>query len=283
MNATAGGMSALQAFLGTRPRKLYRQGTGSIPIKAIRRGPYQTRSDARPEALEDLTASIRSSGVIQPVIVRPVEGFPHQFELVAGDRRLKAAQLAGLAEIPAIIRELTHQEALALSLIENIQREELTAADEARALKRLIEEFSLTHEQLAQAIGRSRAAVSNQLRLLDLPMGVTTLIDAGAISMGHARALLGLEDDEERVRLAQLIAERQWSVRETESRVRKAAHARGRPPRTPELCVISEVLRAPGVRVELHQRADGSGRIMVDFDDAASRDAVLEAIRARLA
>lgn len=267
-------MSGLQAFLGARPRKLYRQGTGSIPIKAIRRASSQSRAEARAEALEELTASIRASGVIQPVIVRPVPGFPHQFEIVAGDRRFRAAQLAGLLEIPAIIRELNDQEALAVSLIENIQREELSPADEARALQRLVEEFSLTHEQLAQAIGRSRAAVTNLLRLLDLPAGVTTLVDAGSLSMGHARALLGLEDDEERVRLAQLIAERQWSVRETESRVRRLAHARGARA-APELSVISEVMRAHGLRVELHQRANGSGRIIVEFDDTAARDAAL--------
>ena len=127
-----------------------------------------------------------------------------------------------MTDVPAIIREFNDQEAIAISLIENIQREELNPADEARALKRLIEEFSLTHEQVAHAIGRSRAMVTNLLRLLDLPGEVTTMIDARVISMGHARALLGLEDDGERVRVAQLIATRQWSVRETESQVRKA-------------------------------------------------------------
>ena len=210
--------------------------------------------------------------------MRPVPGFPHQFEVVAGERRLRAAQLAGLAEVPAIIREFNDQEALAVSLIENIQREELGPADEARALKRLTEEFALTHEQVAHAIGRSRAAVTNLLRLLDLPAEVTTMVEARTISMGHARALLGLEDDGERVRVAQLIATHQWSVRDTESHVRKATqthegHSRSAPP---QLSVISEVMRSAEMRVELHQRADGSGKIVIEFDDARTRDAVLE-------
>jgi ParB family chromosome partitioning protein len=272
-------VSELQAFLNVHPRRLYRQGAaGSIPIKAIRAALNPTRSEPRPELLEELVASIKATGLIQPLIVRPVPGFPHQFEVVAGERRLRAAQLAGLADIPAIIREFNDQEALAVSLIENIQREELSPADEARALKRLIGEFALTHEQVAQAIGRSRAAVTNLLRLLDLPAEVTTMIESRAISMGHARALLSLEDDAERVRLAQMIATRQWSVRETESQVRNATQVRkGRTLAAPPLLeVISEVMRAPGLRVELHQRANGTGKIVIEFDDAQTRDALLE-------
>jgi len=279
MGANSGGVSELQAFLNVHPRRLYRQGAaGSIPVKAIRAALKPTRSEPRPELLEELVASIKATGLIQPLIVRPVPGFPHQFEVVAGERRLRAAQLAGLADIPAIIREFNDQEALAVSLIENIQREELSPADEARALKRLIEEFALTHEQVAQAIGRSRAAVTNLLRLLDLPAEVTTMIESRAISMGHARALLSLEDDAERVRLAQMIATRHWSVRETESHVRKATQARGgRAPAAPPLLeVISEVMRTPGMRVELHQRANGTGKIVIEFDDAQTRDALLE-------
>jgi ParB family chromosome partitioning protein len=238
------------------------------------------RSESRPELLEELVASITATGLIQPLIVRPVPGFPHQFEVVAGERRLKAAQLAGLTEVPAIIRDFNDQEALAISLIENIQREELSPADEARALHRLIEEFALTHEQVAHAIGRSRAAVTNLLRLLDLPAKVTTMLETRAISMGHARALLALPDDAERVRVAQLIATREWSVRDTESHVRKAIGHGGRAPATPPLlAAVSEVMRAPGLRVELHQRTDGTGKIVIEFDDAPARDAALERLR----
>jgi ParB family chromosome partitioning protein len=278
MGAIADGVSELQAFLNAHPRRPYRQAAGSIPIKAIRASLQPTRTESRPELLEELVASIKATGLIQPLIVRPVAGFPHQFEVVAGERRLRAAQLAGLTDVPVIIREFTDHEALAVSLIENIQREELSPADEARALRRLIEEFTLTHEQVAHAIGRSRAAVSNLLRLLDLPAEVTTMMETRALSMGHARALLGLSDDAERVRLAQMIATRQWSVRETESQVRKAAQTRiGRTAATPpQLAVISEVMRGRGLRVELHQRTDGTGKFVIEFDDAQTRDAVLE-------
>jgi ParB family chromosome partitioning protein len=280
MSATAGGMGELQAFLNAHPRRLYRQGTGSIPIKAIRASLKPTRSESEPALLEELVASIKATGIIQPLIVRPVPGFPHQFEVVAGERRLKAAQLAGLTDIPAIIRDFNDHEALAISLIENIQREELSPADEARALLRLIEEFALTHEQVAHAIGRSRAAVSNLLRLLDLPAEVTTMIETRTISMGHARALLGIPDDAERVRVAQLIATHQWSVRDTESHVRKAIAHGGRAPATPPLlAVISEVMRTPLMRVELHQRTNGTGKIVIEFDDAPTRDAALERLR----
>jgi ParB family chromosome partitioning protein len=283
MSADAGDVGELQAFLNAHPRRLYRQGAGYIPTTAIRANSQPTRSDTRPELLEELVQSVKATGVIQPLIVRPVPGYPHQFEIVAGERRFRAAQLAGLASVPAIIREFNDQEAIAISLIENIQREELNPADEARALRRLTEEFALTHEQVAHAIGRSRATVTNLLRLLDLPAEVTTLMDSRTISMGHARALLSVEDDAERVRLAQLIATRQWSVRETESQVRKATQAgsgrAGGAGGSAEIAVVSEVMTLPGARVELHQRANGAGRIVIEFENDGARDAVLARLR----
>jgi ParB family transcriptional regulator, chromosome partitioning protein len=285
MSADAGDVGELQAFLNAHPRRLYRQGAGYIPITAIRANSQPTRSDTRPELLEELVQSIKATGVIQPLIVRPVPGYPHQFEIVAGQRRFRAAQLAGLVSVPAIIREFNDQEAIAISLIENIQREELSPADEARALRRLTEEFALTHEQVAHAIGRSRATVTNLLRLLDLPAEVTTMMDARTISMGHARALLSVEDDEERVRLAQLIATRQWSVRETESQVRKATQAGGGRSggggsgSSAEIVVVSEVMTLAGARVELQQRANGAGKIVIEFEDGQARDAVLMRLR----
>jgi ParB family transcriptional regulator, chromosome partitioning protein len=285
MSADAGDVGELQAFLNAHPRRLYRQGAGYIPITAIRANSQPTRGDTRPELLEELVQSIKATGVIQPLIVRPVPGYPHQFEIVAGQRRFRAAQLAGLASVPAIIREFNDQEAIAISLIENIQREELSPADEARALRRLTEEFALTHEQVAHAIGRSRATVTNLLRLLDLPAEVTTMMDTRTISMGHARALLSIEDDEERVRLAQLIATRQWSVRETESQVRKATQTGGgrsgggSSGSSAEIVVVSEVMTLAGARVELHQRANGAGKIVIEFEDGQARDAVLTRLR----
>jgi ParB family transcriptional regulator, chromosome partitioning protein len=280
MTVTSKGLGrGLDSLLGPQPRTLYRSGAGAIPISAIRRGPLQPRSQVRKEALEELAASIESNGVVQPIVVRPVPGFPHQFEIVAGERRWQAAQLAGLAEIPAVIRELSDQEAIAVALIENIQREELTPAEEARALNRLIDEFTLTHEEVAQMVGRSRAAVTNLIRLLDLPAAVLELIDSRAISMGHARALLGLEVPAERERIARLIAERGYSVRATEALVRKAlkGDATRKPPQP---IVVSQVLKTSAARVELHQRAAGSGKLVVEFADSKTREAVVAAIRA---
>jgi ParB family transcriptional regulator, chromosome partitioning protein len=265
-----------------QPRGLYRSGVGSIPMAAIRRGHAQPRTQFKQEPLQELAASIKTKGVIQPILVRPVPNFPHQFEVVAGDRRWQAAQMAGLTEIPAIVRELTDQEAIAVALIENIQREELTPTEEARAFGRLIGEFSLTHQEVAEAVGRSRVAVTNLLRLLDLPAEVIALIDAEALSMGHARALLGLEEASARIELAQLVVERQLSVRETEKRVRKAQQAKLGPAKPSVTPVISEVARTPKVRVRLHQRPSGAGKMIVEFKDESARDELLKAITAAL-
>lgn len=276
MSASSTDVTELQTFLSTSPRRQYRQGAGSIPIQAIRAPASPTRSEPQSELLEELAASIRITGVIQPLIVRPVEGFPHQFELVAGDRRLRAARMAGLTEVPAIIHHFSDQEAIAISLIENIQREELSPADEARALRRLTDDFALTHEQIARAIGRSRATVSNLLRLLELPAEIMTMMDARTLSMGHARALLGIEDQAGRVRVAQLIATRQWSVRDTEAQVRKLIQGGSASRSTVSPAVaVSELMGADGTRVQLHQRADGGGRLVIEFDGERQRDAAL--------
>jgi ParB family transcriptional regulator, chromosome partitioning protein len=273
----------LDSLLNPQARGLYRSGVGAVPMAAIRRGSAQPRTQFKQEALDELAASIKAKGVIQPILVRPVPNFPHQFEVVAGDRRWQAAQLAGLTEIPAVVRELSDQEAIAVALIENIQREELTPTEEARSLGRLIGEFSLTHQEVGEAVGRSRTAVTNLLRLLELPAEVIALIDAQSISMGHARALLGLEAETARVDLAKTVVERGLSVRETERRVRKAQTAAAAPAaKVRQPPVVSEVARTAKVRVKLHQRAGGSGRLVLDFKDAAARDGLLEAITAVL-
>jgi ParB family chromosome partitioning protein len=257
---------------------------GSIPIADIQAGPSQPRRSIQAQPLEELAASIKANGVIQPIVVRPLAGSAAEsakYEIVAGERRWQAAKLAGLSEIPVVVRELSDSDAVAVALIENIQREELTPAEEARALQRLIGEFTLTHQQVADAVGRSRAAVTNLIRLLDLPAEVVALIDSKAISMGHARALLGLEHDAERVRLGELVAERGLSVRDTENLVRKALKGESTGVRKPpELSVVSEVLRTSGVRVELQQKANGSGKLVVEFEDGDTRDAIIDAIKA---
>ena len=269
----------LQTLLNPQARPLYR--TGAIPIAAIRQGSLQPRSQIRAEALEELAASIKANGVIQPIVVRPVPGFPHQFELVAGERRWQAAKVAGLTEIPAVMREFSDQEALAVALIENIQREDLTPAEEARALKRLLGEFSFTHERLAEVVGRSRAAVSNLIRLLELPAAVLGLIDSRKISMGHARALLGIESDAAREQLAQVVTERDLSVRQTEELVRKGLSRAGEAvqEKGPGRPVISQVLKTRSVHVQLRQKSNGSSRVIIDVKDPHKRDLILEAIK----
>jgi ParB family chromosome partitioning protein len=200
----------LGALLGATPTVSPSRGGGTLPVSLIQPSAFQPRREIHRHPLEELAASIKANGVIQPIVVRRLpEGTAGgaRYEIVAGERRWQAAKLAGLSDIPTIVRELSDRDAVAVALIENIQREELTPAEEARALKRLIGEFSLTHEEVGQAVGRSRAAVTNLIRLLDLPAAVVAMIDAKAITMGHARALLGLNEDGERERVAQLVAE----------------------------------------------------------------------------
>jgi ParB family chromosome partitioning protein len=276
----------LQSLLGAQLTVSASRGGGTLPISLMQAGGFQPRREIHQQPLEELAASIKASGVIQAIVVRPLPtgSGAAKYEIVAGERRWQAAKLAGLSDIPVIVRMLSDKEAVAVALIENIQREELTSAEEARALKRLIEEFSLSHSQVAETVGRSRAAVSNLLRLLDLPASVVDLIDSKAISMGHARALLGLEDDAERERLAKRVAERGLSVRETENLVRKATEVdSGQAAKRPELPVVSEVLKTKTVHVHLHQKASGAARIVIDVADANERDAVIVAIKREVA
>lgn len=288
----------LQALLGSQPLRpaggeppaLIPRGVESLPLTAIQTGPSQPRRSIQQEPLEELAASIKAKGVIQPIVVRPivvrpVAGAPGKptYEIVAGERRWQAAKLAGLTVIPVVIREVTDGEAVALALIENIQREQLTPAEEARSLKRLAEEFALTHGEVATAVGRSRAAVSNLIRLLDLPEQVVALIDSKALSMGHARALLGLEEDAERMRVASVVVERSLSVRETEELVRRTLEGEGRAePKTAERAAVSQVLRTAFASVTLRQKASGAGRLVVEFKDSVTRDEAIRALQETL-
>jgi ParB family chromosome partitioning protein len=252
----------------------------------MRPGAFQPRRDILKEPLEELAASIKANGVLQPIVIRPLPGPLRdgaRYEIIAGERRWQAAKLAGLKDIPAIVRDLTDREAALIALIENIQREELTSAEEARAFKRLVEEFSLTHQEIAELVGRSRAAVTNLMRLLELPPEVVALIDERTLAMGHARALLGLESDEDRLRIGQLVAERDYSVRETEELVRKAQEADATSVVAAAAAVpgavVSELWKTKSLHVHLHQRDEGSGKLVVKFADAEARDALVAAIR----
>ena len=273
----------LGALLGAAPTVSASRGGGTLPLSLMQSGALQPRREIHREPLEELAASIKAKGVIQPIVVRPLPAGapgPARYEIVAGERRWQAAKLAGLTDIPVIVRDLSDKEAVAVALIENIQREELTAAEEARSLKRLTTEFSLTQQEVADSVGRSRAAVSNLIRLLELPEPVVALIDSKALGMGHARALLGLRGNAERQRLGQLVAQRGLSVRETENLVRKTLEGAGTAARKPpESTVVSEVLRTKTLHVQLQQRTQGSGKIVIEFADSAARDQLLDLIR----
>jgi ParB family chromosome partitioning protein len=201
-----------------------------VPIDLLQRGRYQPRVDMRDDSLAELAESIKAQGVVQPIIVRPL---PSQgdgearYEIVAGERRWRAAQLAGLHAIPAVVRDIPDESAVAVALIENIQRENLNPIEEARALHRLVEEFGLTHEDAASAVGRSRTTVTNLLRLLELPRPVRTFLESRELDMGHARALLGLPTPEMQFEIAERIVKQGWSVREAEQAVRRVAGTSG--------------------------------------------------------
>jgi ParB family transcriptional regulator, chromosome partitioning protein len=268
----------LGALLGAQPTVSASRGGGTLPVTLMQPGAFQPRRLIEKEPLEELAASIKKKGVLQPILVRPMPAGTiggAKYEIVAGERRWQAAKLAGLGDIPVIVRELSDQEAVAVALIENIQREDLTCAEEARALKRLISDFSLTHQEAADSVGRSRAAVSNLIRLLDLPASVVGLIDSKSLTMGH-------EEDVDRERLANLVAERGLSVRETEQLVRKTLQGEAPPTakKPSELSLVSEVLRSRSVHVQLHQKKSGVGKIIVEFADAHARDAMLALIKA---
>jgi ParB family chromosome partitioning protein len=261
-----------------------------IPVDLLQRGRYQPRLDMRPESLQELADSIRAQGVVQPIVVRPLAaqrtGEPVRYEIIAGERRWRAAQMAGLHAVPAVIRNVPDEAAVAMSLIENIQRENLNPLEEARALDRLIREFDMTHQTAADAVGRSRAAVSNLLRLLELGEEVKTLVETRQLEMGHARALLGLAAPRQQTEVALLVAKKGLSVRETEALVRRLAAGKDdtrnqEPPRRdPDVARLEQDLTDKlGARVQLQQGAKGRGRLVIAYNSLDELDGILAHIR----
>ena len=270
----------LDALLGPGPGGSGAGDAGrEIPVEMIRRSPYQPRVKIDAEALEELTRSIRAHGVVQPVIVRPVGA--DRYELVAGERRWRAAQAAGLGTVPAMVREVSDEVALSIAIIENIQREDLTPLEEARGVARLIEEFSMTHREVAEAVGRSRPAVSNLLRLLDLNEDVRARLEAGDLEMGHARALLALAGPRQSD-AARLVAERGLSVRQTEALVRRVQSAPGEgageeAARDPDVGRLETRLGdAIGSEVSIRHGKRGSGRLVIRYHSLDELDGILE-------
>ena len=259
----------------------------TLPVDALAPGRYQPRKTMDDAKLAELAESIRAQGVIQPIVVRDLGG--RSYEIIAGERRWRASRLAGLTEIPVVVREVDDRTVIAMALIENIQREDLNPLEEAQALQRLIDEFDLTHAQAAEAVGRSRAAVSNLLRLLELPTEIRTLVETRALEMGHARALLTLAP-QAAIALARQAAEHEWSVREVEHRVQqlgagklpangKAAKAARPRPQADIEALERELSESLGSRVNvLHGRA-GKGRLVIHYADLDALDGVLERLR----
>jgi ParB family chromosome partitioning protein len=254
-----------------------------LRVDHIRPGKYQPRQAMDPERLQELAASIKAQGLIQPIVVRAVAGGNH--EIIAGERRWRAAQIAGLAEIPALVREVTDHAVIAMALIENIQREELTPLEEASALQRLIGEFNYTHQQTADAVGRSRASVSNLLRLLDLPDAIRQLLEQHKLEMGHARALLTL-DPVLALALARQAAERGWSVRELEEAARRGQTApKGKAKKKAAArdanieSLERELAEKLAAKVSIQHGRGGRGRLVIAYHSLDELDGILERIR----
>ncbi|HEX3846434.1 MAG TPA: ParB/RepB/Spo0J family partition protein [Steroidobacteraceae bacterium] len=261
----------------------------NIPVDLLQRGKYQPRIDMRTESLSELADSIKSKGLVQPILVRPTgsraPGESQRYEIIAGERRWRAAQLAGLSEIPAVIRDVPDEAAVSMALIENIQRENLNPLEEARALNRLTEEFGLTHQAAAEAVGRSRAAVSNLLRLMELAEEVKELLEQRRIEMGHARALLGLSSRRQQIEVGGLVAKKGLSVRETEALVRRimapkpeaSEHVREPDPDIRRLEL--ELAEKLGAKVSFQHAASGKGKLVVAYNSLDELEGILAHIQ----
>ena len=299
--AAGSGSGATAAAPGTQPAAAadapFPLGAGEIlarlPLDLLQRGKYQPRTDMRQETLQELADSIKAQGVIQPIVVRPVgtpaTGESQRYEIIAGERRWRAAQIAGLGEIPAVIRSIPDEAAIAVALIENIQRENLNPLEEARALERLISEFELTHQEAADAVGRSRAGVSNLLRLLELAPEVCERVERREIEMGHARALLALPSRKQQAEVATLVAKKGLSVRDTEALVRRmnqggAAGAMVESPdggpRDPNVQRLEQELAEKlGAKVAIQHSTGGKGKLVVTYNSLDELDGILAHIQ----
>lgn len=263
------------------------EGLRTLPIDALQPGKYQPRTQMDPAKLAELAESIKAQGVIQPIVVRELS--PGRFEIVAGERRWRASQQAGLSEVPVVVRELEDRTVIAMALIENIQREDLNPLEEAQSLQRLINEFNLTHAEAAEAVGRSRAAVSNLLRLLELPPAIRELLEQRKLEMGHARALLTLAP-ELASKLAYEAAEQGWSVREVEHRASQfaagkvPASKKAKPgkaaPQADIASLETELSESLGTKVVIdHGR--GKGKLVIHYSDLDTLEGVLERLRGK--
>jgi ParB family transcriptional regulator, chromosome partitioning protein len=286
--AKRAGVSVFEAPM-PQPPALAGDRLANLPLDLLQRGKYQPRVDMRTETLNELADSIKKQGLVQPILVRPVgvrhPGESQRYEIIAGERRWRAAQMAGLAEIPAVIREVPDEAAISMALIENIQREDLNPLEEAAALSRLIEEFGLTHQAAAEAVGRSRAAVSNLLRLMELTDEVKELLEQRRIEMGHARALLGLTSRRQQIEVAGLVAKKSLSVRETEALVKRllapaAAHEPKSTAVDPDIHRLErELADKLGAKVAFQHTSSGKGKLVVNYNSLDELEGILAHIQ----
>jgi ParB family chromosome partitioning protein len=280
----------LDALLGgnlkavSAPADLSKEGLTHLAISSLQPGKYQPRRDMKTDRLAELADSIRAQGVIQPIVVRQLAG--GRYEIIAGERRWRAAQLAELRDVPVVVRDVDDRSVIAMALIENIQREDLNPLEEASSLHRLIDEFDLTHQQAADAVGRSRAAVSNLLRLLELPEAIRKLLEAGQLEMGHARALLTLPAPQA-IALAQLAASEQLSVREVERRAQQAGknkppakkHAAATPSNADIEALEREIGEHLGAKVQVSHTKKGNGTLTIHYHGLDTLDGILDKLR----
>jgi ParB family chromosome partitioning protein len=264
------------------------EGFKNLPVEHLQRGQYQPRIDMRQDSLEELAESIKAQGVVQPIVARPVskKDGSQRYEIIAGERRWRAAQMAGLAEIPAVIRDVPDESAIAMALIENIQRENLNPLEEARALDRLIREFDLTHAEAAKAVGRSRASVSNLLRLQDLSEKVKPLLEDRQIEMGHARALLAISNANQQFDAARQVLKKGLSVRQTEKLVKHILYggnskpARKTPAQNTDIRRLEiEVSEKLGAKVSVDHTAKGAGKLVISYNSLDELDGILKHIK----
>ena len=255
-----------------------------LPVHLVQRGKYQPRRDMREEALKDLADSIRKQGVVQPIVVRPIG--EDRYEIIAGERRWRAAQMAGLDTVPAVVRDVSDKTAIAMALIENIQRADLNPLEEAEAMQRLISEFEMTHQEAAEAVSRSRAAVTNLLRLLELTREVQDLVRQGAIEMGHARALLALKGPAQ-TDAARRVVNKGLTVRDTEQLVRRRLQETQGAPGSPKHAksdpnvgrLERQLTEKLGAKVQVEQSGKGKGRLVIHYSSLDELDGILAHIR----
>ena len=287
---SAGSAKTMASLLGGRSRetdsaqshpieqKMARDGDlMNIPVDLIQRGKYQPRTDMHEEALEELSASIRNQGVMQPIVVRPISS--ERYEIIAGERRWRATQMADLDTIPAIVKPVGDEAAIAMALIENIQRENLNPIEEAMALKRLQDEFELTQQEVADAVGKSRVTVTNLMRLINLHIVVKRMLEHGDLEMGHARALLALPGDQQ-TNAARVVSGKGLSVRQTEALVRRLLADKGNTPEVktldPDIKSLEDNLAEKlGAKVMIQHSARGKGKVVVKYNSLDELDGIL--------